>query len=110
MQNSPYQLQNFSYRSDYRGVKLYIFPLILAILYFHFWIPYWPLLVIILIPIFVWKRHTKFSKKSHNKSNVNSTSSDLNSNPQLKTTLCEKCGSSLQNNDLFCSECGSKIY
>ena len=75
-------------------------------------ISFWPILIILMIFFFVSKPNSKRSRyyPPRNPIYLENKSSETASKSQFNVNFCKNCGSSLEPDALFCSECGSKVY
>ena len=113
--NSSYS--NYHRRSCHRhqsGGLFFIIPVIFILFFTHSWFYLWPFFIIFMIFAFSKKPRYNSTYDYQNSeprfiSSTNYQKSSYSSKP-VTSNFCKNCGSHIESDSIFCSECGFKIY
>lgn len=111
MQSSRHRYSRNSCNSHHSGGMFFVFPLIFLSIFVFRAISFWPFLIVLTIIFFASKPNSKRSRyyPTHNSSYLENNNSENVSKSQFNADFCPNCGSSLESDALFCSECGNKL-
>lgn len=88
----------------------FLIPLFFVTFFVFRWFVFWPILLVIFIVILASKPryyHSNYYQPRYN-SNLNNYSTSVPSQ-NVKINYCKNCGSFIEQDSLYCSECGQQL-
>ena len=100
-----------SCNSNRSSGMFFIFPALFFSFFVFRYISFWPFLIVLMMFFFISKPNSKRSRyyPPRNSTYLENKNSESVSKSQFNINFCNNCGSSLEPDALFCSECGSKV-